>query len=484
MSIKIFLSSNLSEFIEERLFIKKSLAEDPLLKNWITIFLFEEDVESSSPPPKDIYVSEVRNSDIYIGLLGYTYGNITEDGISATELEYNEYKKIKSDYFFYVKRMNKREKETNEFIKRIQQETTYTTFDSKEELLTEIKKTIISYMNKRLSSDPFDESIIKNSSLDDVDITSYERYFDFLSNQGLKSLKGYREKTEILQYLHAGVLMGTTFHLTNAGALFFSNNIKKYNIEHEIKMVRFEGKDRLTIIDYQESHAPIPILLDDVENFFKRNTRHGVIVKGFRSVSIPEYPFEAIREAIVNAIAHKDYTIPGDTITFYIYSNRIEIISPGRSLVPVEDLGNVSPIHRNETLCNIFRYTEFMEHVGTGISRMKRAMDDEGLRQPEFYNFTNNFRVTFWGRNGTDELPKELTEEDDFLDLKKIGLKNRQIKALELILNQSQRLNAKSYSNMFNVSQPTASRDLNDLVKRNLITKEKEGKTTYFKKIS
>jgi len=63
-------------------------------------------------------------------------------------------------------------------------------------------------------------------------------------------------------------------------------------------------------------------------------------------------------------------------------------------------------------------------------------------------------------------------------------LKNRQIKALELILNQSQRLNAKSYSNMFNVSQPTASRDLNDLVKRNLITKEKEGKTTYFKKIS
>lgn len=484
MSIKIFLSSNLSEFIEERLFIKKSLAEDPLLKNWITIYLFEEDVESSSPPPKDIYVSEVRNSDIYIGLLGYTYGNITEEGISATELEYNEYKKIKSDYFFYVKRMNKREKETNEFIKRIQQETTYTTFDSKEELLTEIKKTIISYMNKRLSSDPFDESIIKNSSLDDVDITSYERYFDFLSNQGLKSLKGYREKTEILQYLHAGVLVGTTFHLTNAGALFFSNNIKKYNIEHEIKMVRFEGKDRLTIIDYQESHAPIPILLDDVENFFKRNTRHGVIVKGFRSVSIPEYPFEAIREAIVNAIAHKDYSIPGDTITFYIYSNRIEIISPGRSLVPVEDLGNVSPIHRNETLCNIFRYTEFMEHVGTGISRMKRAMDDEGLRQPEFYNFTNNFRVTFWGRNGTEELPKELTEDNDFLDLKKIGLKNRQIKALELILNQSQRLNAKSYSNMFNVSQPTASRDLNDLVKRNLITKEKEGKTTYFIKIS
>ena len=458
--------------------------EDPLLKSFVNVFLFEEDVESSSSPLKDIYISEVRNSDIYIGLIGYTYGNITKEGISATELEYNEYKKIKSDYFFYVKNMNKREKKTNEFIKRIQQETTYTTFDTKEELFEEIKRTLMSYMNKRLSSEPFVETIIKNSSLADIDDTAYNYYFDYLTGNGLKSLKKYRSKVEILQYLKAGILMGDIFHLTNAGALFFSSNIGKYNIEHEIKMVRFEGEDRLIIIDNQETHAPIPILLKEVENFFKRNTKHGVIVKGFESVSIPEYPFEAIREAIVNAIAHRDYTIPGDTITFYIYSNRIEIISPGRSLVPLEDLGDVSPIHRNESLCNIFRYTNFMEHVGTGILRMKRAMDEEGLRPPEFYNFTNNFRVTFWGRKGIEELPRQLTEDHDFLDLKKMGLKNRQIKALELILNKSKKLNAKIYSDIFNVSQPTASRDLNDMVKRNLITKEKEGKTTYFMKIS
>lgn len=136
MSIKIFLSSNRNEFIEERLFIKKSLIEDSLLKNWVNVFLFEEDVESSSFPPKEVYISEIRNSDIYIGLLGYTYGRLTEEGISATELEYIEYKKIKSDYFFYVKKMNKREKKMNEFIKRIQQETTYTTFNSKERVFS------------------------------------------------------------------------------------------------------------------------------------------------------------------------------------------------------------------------------------------------------------------------------------------------------------------------------------------------------------
>ena len=68
MSIKIFLSSNRNEFIEERLFIKKSLIEDSLLKNWVNVFLFEEDVESSSFPPKEVYISEVRNSDIYMWL--------------------------------------------------------------------------------------------------------------------------------------------------------------------------------------------------------------------------------------------------------------------------------------------------------------------------------------------------------------------------------------------------------------------------------
>ena len=62
--------------------------------------MFEEDIESSSHPPKDIYVSEVRNSDIYIGFLGYNYGNSTEEGISATELEYNEYKKNKIRLLF------------------------------------------------------------------------------------------------------------------------------------------------------------------------------------------------------------------------------------------------------------------------------------------------------------------------------------------------------------------------------------------------
>jgi len=482
MSLKIFISSNKNEFIEERLFLKDKLMSDPVLSNFVEIFLFEDDVESSSRAPIDIYIDQVHNSDIYIGILGYTYGTITSRGISATELEYNEYKKYKSDYYFFVKNMEDREEKTKKFINKIQNETTYIIFNTKEELLEEIKRTLYSFINKRISSPIFDNQIIELSSSDNLDEQAYNSYFNSISDNGLSSLNGYRNKWDLLDYLCAGKKRGNDFRFNNAGALFFTNDIQKFNIEHEIKMVRFEGKDRLNILDYKESHAPIPLLLDEVEQFFRRNTRHGMIVKDFGRIAIPEYPFEAIREAIVNAIAHRDYNIYGNTITFYIYSDRIEIINPGKSLVPLDRLGKSNPIHRNENICNIFRYTKYMEHVGTGILRMRNAMSEEGLREPEFHNFSNEFQVVFWGRNGLKELPKEITDDDKVLDLKNMGLKNRQIKALKLILNHDKSINADYYSKKFNVSKSTASRDLNDLVDKNLITKERHKKEVFFVK--
>ena len=474
MVLKIFISSVRNEFEEEGMYLKQKLMEDSNLNKYIEIFLFETDVESTSQAPPEIYINEVRTSDIYIGIIGSTYGNLTDKGISATELEYNEYSKLKSYYYFYVKNLEEREERTLEFLHRIQNEATYTTFDNKEELFYEVKRSLLSYINSKLSSSEFDLSIIDNSSINNVDINVYDNYFNILTDDALLSLKQYRNKEEILTLIKAGSILNNNFHLTNAGALFFSNDIEKFGIEHEIKMVRFQGEDRLTIIDYQESHAPIPILLDEVEKFFRRNTRHGVIVKDWGRVAIPEYPIDAIKEAIVNAIAHRDYTIVGDTITFYIYSNRIEIISPGRSLVPIEDLGNINPVHRNKALCNIFRYTKYMEHVGTGILRMKESMKNEGLSEPEFHNFTNNFRVTFYGRKNTEQLPLKLTNNDKIINLNELNLKDRQITALKMMLNNNYIFTTKKYIDKFKVSKSTAARDLNELVDKNLISKESD----------
>ena len=127
------------------------------------------------------------------------------------------------------------------------------------------------------------------------------------------------------------------------------------------------------------------------------------------STSVPEYPINAVREAFINAIVHRDYTVKGDCITFYIYDDRIEIINPGKLLYPltIETLGvNENPKHRNENICNIFEKTKYMGHVGTGIKRMRREMDRANLPEPKFIE-NGYFKVVLYGPNGKFILPKK-----------------------------------------------------------------------------
>ena len=73
-------------------------------------------------------------------------------------------------------------------------------------------------------------------------------------------------------------------------------------------------------------------------------------------IDLNEYPFEVVREAIVNAVAHRDYKINSSPITFYIYDNRIEITSPGKLIPPltIATLESANPLHRNKIICDIF----------------------------------------------------------------------------------------------------------------------------------
>ena len=324
---------------------------------------------------------------------------------------------------------------------------------------------------------PFDERIIENSTCDDVSPESFLQLFEVLDNEPIRNLKNDRAPDKILELLNAGEYNENgEFNLNNTGALFFARDIEKFNIDHEVKMVRFEGNDRLGIIDRLDSKNSFLILLKEFEEFLQKNTKHGAIVRGMKRISIPEYPYEAVREAFINAIAHRDYEMEGSFITFYIYDDRIEITSPGNLPYPltIKDLGKTeNPAHRNKTICNLFSKTMYMEHVGTGIRRMEEAMVKNGLPKPEFYNDNNFFKVILRGPNG-----KLIYDEDDvnenILDLNEIGLNERQITALKKMVNANKSYTYKTYGKEFEVSKSTAIRDLNKLIKYELIIKTKD----------
>ena len=442
------------------------------------MFVFEID-SGNSLPSDEVFVGAVEESDVYIGLIGEHYGNPYKEDVSATEYEFNVYSSKKHDYFFFVKKCDKRDERSQAFLERVRDLNKYKNFTTKEELLVEVKRVLRKFIDAKLESTDFDSEILLDSSIDDVDPEAVELFKDALREPKIKELFEVRDLDKILEYIGAGKIDYTgTFHLNKAGALFFAKDITKFNIEHEIKMVRFNGIEAYDIIDKLFSHESFFKLIKDFDNFFTRNTRMGGTVKGWERVPLPEYPDEAVREAFINAIAHRDYTLTGGFITFYIYDDRIEIASPGKLPFPltVETLGiNITPQHRNKNICGIFEKTKYMEHIGTGIRRMRREMDEFNLPEPEFIN-DYYFHVILRGPNGKLILPKHINKHVKFNGLK---LNDRQISALEKMFGENISFSHKSYSEFFDISLTSGKRDLVDLFQKELVNKKKI-KNTYW----
>lgn len=245
-------------------------------------------------------------------------------------------------------------------------------------------------------------------------------------------------------------------------------------------MVKFNNIDRIGILDKKETKSSIFNLFDEVELFFNENTKHGLVVEGFRSVEIPEYPYQVIREAIVNAIAHRDYDFDNSFITFYIYTDRIEIISPGRLPYPltIDKLGKTkNPIHRNPKITDILSKTKYMEHIETGITMMRETMNKHGLPEPEFSDENNFFKVVLYGPNNKLITPNKNQNYDNNDNFKKLN--PRQKDFLENY-NRNKSITYNQYINLFKVSKTTARRDLNSLTENNFVYKEKKNNKLLF----
>ncbi len=289
MVVKVFISSNQSEFSEERKFLYDELKKDSFFNKTMELFVFEEDNAKSLPSP-EVFISAVEESDIYIGLIGQHYGNIYDDNVSATEYEYNAYISKKHNDYFFVKECENRDEKSQAFLERIKPLNKYKNFATKEELLIEVKNILNEFINTKLESTNFDNEILMNSSFDDIDMEAIDLFKNVLEDSKIKELFDVRELDKILEYIGAGKIDYTgTFHLNKAGALFFAKDISKFGIEHEIKMVRFNGIEALDIIDKLFSHESFFKLIKDFENFFDRNTRLGGTVKGWERIPIPEY---------------------------------------------------------------------------------------------------------------------------------------------------------------------------------------------------
>lgn len=258
--------------------------------------------------------------------------------------------------------------------------------------------------------------------------------------------------------------------LTNAGLLLFYN--EPIFLQAEVKCIRFSGNESVKpYIDFQTISGNVFDLIDRAEDFVLRNIRKSIwLVPGkVQREERYEYPPDAVREAIVNAIAHRDYESPSK-VQVRVFDDYIEIWNPGRLPAgwTIERLKQKhESIPKNPLLFKQLFWVKYVEDVGGGTTDMIKACKEWGLPEPEFEDTGTAIVVTI---RKTILNPRMLEE---------LGLNKRQINAIDFI-KKNDRITTKEYCSLVKVARDTANRDLNGLLKKGIIIRNGSGPQIYY----
>jgi ATP-dependent DNA helicase RecG len=184
--------------------------------------------------------------------------------------------------------------------------------------------------------------------------------------------------------------------LNNTGILFFAHNLGDVYFHTTVTCALFKGTDKAEVLDRRDYNEDIVSSIDGAMVFMRQHLSVRYEMTGEpRRREVPEVPFEALREAVINAVTHRDYFERGANVMVEIYDDRIEITNPGglvKGLKP-DEFGTRSAL-RNPNIANLLQRIEYIERMGTGIAKMRRLMVEAGLPPPEF-RFSSFFSVRF-----------------------------------------------------------------------------------------
>ncbi|MEA2051605.1 MAG: putative DNA binding domain-containing protein [Euryarchaeota archaeon] len=252
---------------------------------------------------------------------------------------------------------------------------------------------------------------------------------------------------------------------TNAALLLFFK--EQTFLQSEVKCIRFSGNEPIKpYIDFQTIAGTVFDLIDKTEDFVLRNIRKSIrLVSGtVQRAEKYEYPPDAIREAVVNAVVHRDYEFPSK-VQVRIFDNRIEVWSPGTlpNEISIEDLRREHiSVPRNPLLFKQLFWVKYVEDVGGGTLDMISQCREWGIPEPLFEHVAGAFVVTF-------RLPPTMD------DLERLGLNERQIRAMNQVVKKGS-ISNKEYTSLNDISRKMATIDLTQLVKNGLLIRVGEGK--------
>jgi ATP-dependent DNA helicase RecG len=263
---------------------------------------------------------------------------------------------------------------------------------------------------------------------------------------------------------------------TVAGLLLFGRDPQRFLRSAEVICVRYAGETMSDEFVRQDIGGTLADQVRQAEAFVTTNMRRGMRIRGLAREETTEYPLPVVREAIVNAIAHRDYSIRGEGARVLMFSDRLEVYSPGR-LPGHVTLANLKDerYSRNEAIVAVLSDMGYIERLGYGIDRMIATMQEAGLPEPLFDEMSAGFKVTL--RSASPDIvsaaPQAQPWGHSFLN-------ERQEAALAHIRQQGRITNGDLAELYPDVHPETIRRDLADLVERNLLLRIGTKRATYY----
>jgi ATP-dependent DNA helicase RecG len=309
----------------------------------------------------------------------------------------------------------------------------------------------------------WDAEICEGATSEDID---EEKVKLFLRKAKAERNFEVEETIPVSEALEKLELEEDRYNLTNSSILLFGRSPQRYFLQAEIRCARFKGTKPLEFIDMKVFDGSIIEQVDAAEDFVLRHINKSAWIEPMKIERQEkwEYPPDAVREAIVNAVCHRDYESTAN-IQIRIFDDKIEIWGCGplpEPLTPDDLKREHKSIPRNPLIAKCFFLIKYIEQWGTGTNRMIDKCLDYGLPEPLFEEIAGDFVVTFKKYHINNEILKELNE--------------RQKRVIEYLKGKDKTISNKDYQGLFVVSRNTASKDLNRLVEKGIVKRAGEGK--------
>ena len=314
----------------------------------------------------------------------------------------------------------------------------------------------------------FDSQICKEATLADIDKEKIRWFLKKAKAERNLNIDYTASPPEALKRLN--LLINNK--PTNTAILMFGKNPQRFFIQSEIRCARFKGiKAVKPFIDMKVIDGSIYEQIDQTEKFILFNIKKAAWIEPGKIERQEkwEYPPDAIREAIINAIAHRDYNSSAN-VHISIFDDRVEIWNPGK-LPPPLTPKNLKEEHKsipvNPSLANLLFLIKYIERWGTGTNDIIKWCREEDLPEPIFKEVTGGFAVVL----RKFQIPE---------NLESLELNERQKKAIEY-LKKYRKITNRKYQNLCpDVNRETLRKDLNDLINKKAIIRKGEKKGIYY----